>query len=299
MEEKLRSSDDTITKNLNRVAHEQSDLLELRSIELSELADRALITVSELLVPDMGVYEILSAIFECITDCSNCVSDFSVEDKVVLSKYLARELLKNGFTERDFFDIALHDSTVTYVKNPYADEAYEVFSEELSDARVKYSRDFAECTRMLYNREVSYCLFPLEEKGGTRLPTVAELIYRNDLKINSITPVFGPDNSLDLKYALVSNHFTVPERTDEDDRYLEIRVPKSDSTHLSELLFSAELFGHTVYRVDTQFFAGELSEDMYFSIVIRDNDELFLPLLVYITLFVHEYNLIGMYKNLE
>ena len=299
MEEKLRSPDNAIAVNLNRVKGKQSDLLELRSIELSELADRALYEVTELNIPDMGVYETLSLILENIYAIGDFENSFSAEDKAVLSRHIALGLLKIGFEERDFFDTAWHDATVTYVKNPYADEAYEVFSEELADARVKYSRDFAECTRLLYNKDVSYCLFPLEEKGGTRLPTVAELIYRNDLKINSITPVFGPDNSLDLKYALVSNHFTVPEHNDEDDRYLEIRIPKTDTARLSELLLAAELFGHTVYRVDTQFFAGELSEDMFFSIVFRDNDELFLSLLVYINLFVNEYNLIGMYKNLE
>ena len=299
MEEKLRSPDNAIAVNLNRVKGKQSDLLELRSIELSELADRALYEVTELNIPDMGVYETLSLILENIYAIGDFENSFSAEDKAVLSRHIALGLLKIGFEERDFFDTAWHDATVTYVKNPYADEAYEVFSEELADARVKYSRDFAECTRLLYNKDVSYCLFPLEEKGGTRLPTVAELIYRNDLKINSITPVFGPDNSLDLKYALVSNHFTVPEHNDEDDRYLEIRIPKNDTARLSELFLAAELFGHTVYRVDTQFFAGELSEDMFFSIVFRDNDELFLSLLVYINLFVNEYNLIGMYKNLE
>ena len=310
MKEKLISPDGAITLNLKKIAKEQSELLELRQMELSDLADEALLGLKDVLNSDIGIYEVLCEISENVNlgspdeDASDKtwfsgIVKRCAEDKAYFSEYLAKRISTLGVKEQDFFDLSEHRPTVTYVKNPYADEAYDVFSVELDDARVKYSRDFAECTKLLYNKEVSYCLFPLEEKGGTRLPTIGEIIYRNDLKINSITPVFGPDNSLDLKYALVSNHLTVPDKTEEDDRYLEIRIPKSESVYLSDLLFAAELFGHTVYRVDTQSFQEEESTEMFFNVVVRDNNELFLALLVYITLFVDEYNLIGMYKNLE
>ena len=193
MEEKLRSPDNAIAVNLNRVKGKQSDLLELRSIELSELADRALCEVTELNIPDMGVYETLSLILENIYGFGDFENSFSAEDKAVLSRHIALGLLKIGFEERDFFDTAWHDATVTYVKNPYADEAYEVFSEELADARVKYSRDFAECTRLLYNKDVSYCLFPLEEKAVRAFPLLqslyTEMILRSILLLRFLVRI--------------------------------------------------------------------------------------------------------------
>ena len=95
-----------------------------------------------------------------------------------------------------------------------------------------------------------YCLLPLEEKGGIRLASVSQMLYRSDLRIASVTPVYGYGEETGLTYALISRGFCIPPVQGEDDRYLELRLPK-DTCPLSELLMAAEIFGARVYRIQT------------------------------------------------
>ena len=140
---------------------------------------------------------------------------------------------------------------------------------------------------------------PLEERGGARLAAVAELLFREDLKINSVTPVFGFEGLADMKYALVSKHFTVPDIFPDDDRYLEIRIKADSNVSVSELFSAAESLDSYLYRINTLTFTTEDGEAQYYSVVFRDDGKDFSPLLVYLTLFSGAYTPIGIYKNLE
>ena len=305
MEESLRAKNRIIASNLDFLREGEERCERLRAMELSSVADDAVEYMSRLFSEGLGIYEALSCLSDELSLASSDGADSpeleirSTRDKASFSQMLANEMAKGGVEETDFLWSEELPAEFTYVRNAYSDEAYDVLSQDFDDPRVRYSRDFAECARLLYTGEVSYCLFPIEEKGGTRLPTVAELIYRYDFKVNAITPVFGPDDSMDLKYALVSNRFTVPQRGADTDRYLEIRVPSSSTIPLSSVLAAVSLLGHTVYRVDTQSLPTEGGVSSHFTVVIRDEGRDFLPLLVYLTVFCEGYAPIGIYKNLE
>ena len=220
-------------------------------------------------------------------------------DRAVIASLLSRYFEERGFSESDFLMGEDMPETFTYVKNVFADEAFDVLSQDFEDSRVRYSRDFSECVKLLLSGEVSYCLLPFEERGGMRLPTVEELIFRNDLKISSVTPVFGPDGTQDLKYALVSDRFNLSRFTPEDDRYLEIRISESDNPSLADIMSAASFFGHTVYRVNTLSLTKDEREGQLFSIVFRAEGNNFSPLLTYLSLFLPNYFIVGIYKNQE
>ena len=118
----------------------------------------------------------------------------------------------------------------------------------------------------------------------------------NDLKINSVTPVFGPDGTADIKYALVSGSFTVPDRRYTDDRYLEVRIGISSS---ADLFFAVEYFGMSIYRVNTFTIDNEGESESYVCAVIKEGKTEFTPLLTYLTLFTEDVVPVGIYKNLE
>lgn len=314
-EERIFSPCDTTRKNLNRIYCETDVLSELRLFELSDIVSSLLPVLSELRSSGLGAYEMLSCIggdvlpncekekdeaFEPFKKILASLSKREREaERAAFSLLLAGEFLSLGISERDFLVSESRDNSFTYVKNTLADEAYDVFAEEFDDPRVKYSRDFQECARLIASDSVAYALLPFEERGGTRLNSVSELIWRYDLKVNKVTPVFGPDGSADMKYALVSRSFTVPDRSDGDDRYLEIRVSQRSDTEPSELLGVFSMLGHSVYRVNTETFRDEGEGETFFSIVVRDDGRDFVSLLVYLTLFVTDYYPVGIYKNLE
>ena len=185
------------------------------------------------------------------------------------------------------------------MKNPLADEAFDVFSQDFDDPRVRYSKTLNEAARAVSSGEVEYALLPLEEKGGARLSSIAAIMFREDLKINSVTPVFGFEGLADMKYALVAKHFSIPEQLPDDDRYLEIRLRTDSSVPLSELFLTADMMGVSLYRVNTISFDTDDGPIPYYSIVFRDGEKDFSSLLVYLTLFSGSYTPVGIYKNLE
>ena len=121
---------------------------------------------------------------------SDFVSSF---DRAELATLFVDRLRSSGIeiAPRDLLPSEERDGRIVYVKNALADEAYDVFTADLDDARVSYVASFKEAADAVADGEASYCLLPLEERGGSRLAPVSDIIFRRDLRICAITPVFG------------------------------------------------------------------------------------------------------------
>lgn len=303
--------------NIAKLADRQSRLEEQRLCEISEIVSSATEFVLSMLGEGYGIYEILSLISEGFFEGGidvhtkalpenekilfSYLKMLNANDKVVFSMMLFDRLTKMNIsvTENSFLETAEGDETFTYVKNPLADEAFDVFSQNFKEPKVKYSKNLSDAAKAVSMGEVEYALLPLEERGGARLAAVASIIYREDLKINSVTPVFGYEGLADMKYALVAKHFSLPEEQPDDDRYLEILLRADSSIPLSELFSTADILEIALYRVNTISFDTEDGPTPYYSIVFRDEGKDFSSLLVYLTLFSGAYTPVGIYKNLE
>ncbi len=303
--------------NLSLLSKEESIISERRICELSELADLFVRFSAELLSEGFGILEILSFISEEFKLSENniheaamqenrhrlemCEALTSLSDRAVFAELLTDRMNSFGIkvTEGSFLPDGNSAERFTYVKNPYSDEAYDVFSQDFSDPRLKYSATFKDAVRDVLEGESSYALLPLEEAGGTRLPTVAELIYRNDLKINAVTPVFGPDGSSELKFALLSEGLTPPPLRADDDRYLEIRISAHSPSVLTGAVLAAEMYGAQIYRINTAFFTSDGRQDKFYTVVFHADGYDFTKLFVYLTLFTDDFTPVGMYKNFE
>lgn len=314
-EDILFSTDEAVLSNLERLSREHSVLSEQRLLELYGIALPMAEATLDLFRDGLEVYEALSVISEMLTFGEYSFSEHNTDahrpivekgidtlkntDRAYLTELYIRALTERGrrFTEGDFLSECPMPETFTYVRNSFSDEAYDVFSQDFRDPKVRYSQTFKDAAAAVLRGEVTYCLLPLEEKGGARLPTVSEIIFRNDFKISSVTPVFGPDGNADLKYALVSRAFTVPRRNKDDDCYLEIRI--GSDVPLSEVLYAVDYFGMSVYRVNTVTFDTEGESETYFSLVIKDMGRSFSAFLAYLTLFIRDFVPMGIYKNLE
>lgn len=310
-------ANDITAANISKISEKQSYIEEQRICELSELADSAVDFAVRMKEDGYGIYEILSLIAEgvCIDGkafhselqkenaerISSYIQMVSAYDKIIFSELFLEKIKSRGFvlSELDFLPTESGKETFTYVKNPLADEAYDVFSQEFSNPTVSYSRNLSEAAKAVSGGEYEYALLPLEERGGSRLSAVAAILFKEDLKINSVTPVFGFEGLADMKYALVSKHFSVPEFLADDDRYLEIRLRADSSISTSELFFAADALGCSVYRVNTISFDTEDGPLPHYSVVFRDIGKDFTELLVFLTVFSGAYTPIGIYKNLE
>lgn len=317
MDEYAFSPSEVTLENLRELSARAGLGSEARLYELFDVADEAAEYSVALLESDVDVPELLSMLAEGLRDkfCSperiaGGSASVAVRDADIATSVLDRarftelylERLReraHPFSERDFLGIAEEGRLYGYVKNQFSDEAFDVLTEELPDPRVRYYKSFGDCAAALASGEVDHILLPLEERGGVRLPTVAELIYRYDFKINSVTPVFGLGGDADIKYAEISRRFRHSEGREGDDRYLELRVPASDGSQLSELLLAASALGMSAYRVNTHTIDFEGERVSYFSLVLRCGSAGISPMLTYLALFAEDFVPVGVYKNLE
>ena len=311
------NADSLIMNNLSRLFTEQSVLEERRICEIKELIDALINGVRFEFGLDLSAYEFLSVLSERINLTTHEIHRDALKidldrlssfarllcsaDKLIFCDLIVEQARREFTTlkEEDFLLCEDQEETFIYVKNAFADEAYDVFSQDFTDPRVKYAIDFKSALKSLENENIGYFIIPFEERGGRRLQTVDELIFRNDLKVNAVTPVFGFDGLADMKYALVSKRFSKLSREIDDDCYLEIRIPADSDVSLSELLVVSEGFGLSVYRTDTAYFENDQDIKRFYSIVFRSEKGNFTRLLVYLTLFTGNYSIVGLYKNLE
>jgi hypothetical protein len=299
--------------NLSVLTDSGARLTERRACEISELADTAVRFSLELFSSGMGIYEILSLLSEGLIGIgrgespselalSDAYGSFvSAFDRAELATLLVDRLRLAGVSvgASDMLPEVSGDERIIYVKNALADEAYDVLTENFRDPRVSYAKSFKDAVDSVVSGDATYCLLPLEERGGTRLSLVSELIFRHDLRICCITPVFGYEGNADMKYALMALGYSVPELAPDDDGYLEIRIRAEEDGTLAELLSVASYLGISVYRINTLTFDTDGVTDGFHEIVFRSDKGDFTQLLVYLTLFSPAFIPIGMYKNLE
>ncbi len=311
------SENEQTKQNMIYLSEQQAICAEKRICELSELVFDASRAARVLSNDGYGIYEILGMLIEgsCFDfgfggeislpenrdRIISYINSIESKDKALFSEMLTESLIAENIAvaESDFLQNEKSEETFIYVKNRLADEAFDVFSQDFDDPRVSYAASFKEAARAVSLGICEYCLLPLEERGGARISGIASLLFAEDLKIDSVTPVFGLDGSADMKYALVSRKFSVPEICEDDDRYLEIRMAADSTKTLADVFAAAQALSVEIYRVNTVAFDTEDGRIPYFSIVFRKNGESFSSLLVYLTLFCSSYTAVGIYKNLE
>lgn len=317
MNEKIFDFSSVTGDNIKAISECQSLDCERRICELSELCASVADTAETLFSDGLGIYEILGLLSERLTDSGSFAHSFALlenaarlgayfsllnsYDRALFAELFCEKLEGRGVRvcEKDFLPTDSEDGSIVYVRNRLADEAYDVFSAELDSPTVSYVSSFKDAARAVSEGSAEYCLLPLEERGGARLAGTSSLIFAEELKINSVTPVFGFDGSADMKYALISKHFTVPTEEEGDDRYLEIRLPADVGITLSELFAASGTLGVSVYRINTLYFDSGEGDMPYYSIVFRNRGSNFSRLLVFLTLFCSSYTAVGIYKNLE
>ncbi len=298
-----------IKQNLDALSASCHREAELRLCEWASLAESVADCYADWLSDGLTPMEALAAISSAMDEeqppfgygTDSRFAFVRAYEQVSFCQMLADLLTRRGMAllEADFLPSEATSPAVAYVKNPYADEAYDVFAAEMPDLAVRYVSSFDEGVRQLLSGDVGYCLLPLEESGGLRLSTVERLLYRYDLRIGRVTPVFGPDGTADLRYALVCQTASAGPYSAEDDRYLELRLPLSGERALSELSVVAEVFSLSVYRLQTVSFGEGEDRDSYLSAVLCGQGRDFCAVLLYLSIFCREATVVGLYRNLE
>ena len=304
-------------ENLRSITSSCTNEFEERVCELAMLADAVASGVSALSSEGMSLYDAMTALTEeldlfadsektesyALTDryCKAFRGSIRDLDKLVFSELLCEKLKDRGYsvTERNFLVSEDCESLIAYVRSTLTDEAYDVFSQELDDPRILYVGNTREALRSVADGECGYCIVPFEEKGGARVLGVFSAIASFDLKIVGVTPVFGPEGTADVKYALVSRGFRELSRTEDDDFYLELLISSDSRMSLGGLLSTAESFGYSAYNIGSVEYELDGERISAVSVALRDGGRDFSAFLMLLTAFADDYTAIGFYKNIE
>ena len=315
-EESYFSPSEVYYSDLAELSARESRNDELRISELALIADDAARVSAELYSEGLSPCEIACAISGGDVFDAPLVSDVmeanrtyierlsslrSVADKAEFSKLYLEACKKRGLVicSRDFFAAEDTDETFTYVKNPLSDEAYDVLSQDFADPRVYYADSFKDACSSVAEGKTGYCILPFEEKGGSRISSISEMIYKHQLKVTALTPVFGFEGNADMKYALVCRSVIIPELSEDDDGYAELMLPRGSGTVLTELLVAAHMLSLLPYKVATVSVGSEDGERDYYSVILKDDEAALDRLTVFLCLFYPECEIFGIYKNLE
>ena len=315
-DEKLFEFNSTSYANIEDILRDMGSLHELAVCEMSFAADAVAKSISDMLDEGMTINEIASVLAEEVSmpgalpkentpsitseNVKSFLSYASNLNKAMFAQLLEKKLSERGIyvSESDYLPEVKSEQTFAYVRNTLSDEAFDVFSQEFSDPRIVYADSFRDACQMVADGKAGYCILPFEEKGGTRISTIASLVSSMDLKVAAITPVFGLEGNADVKYALIGRGFTSPEKDEFTDRYLEIDVSRSNSLSRGDIISAAEYLSLSLFSVNTSSY-NAVDGDFTYTLIFKDGRKTFSEFLTYLSIFVGAYSPMGIYKNIE
>lgn len=184
---------------------------------------------------------------------------------------------------------------IAYMKNPYADEAYEALSPALSSTTVSYTDSYRAACEDVATGDADFCILPYENAGG-EISTTEALAERYALCRVQSCRVFHADGTDVTHFALYGKDF-LP--IDEGAACtLLYRFPYD-----KEELLARHFAALGAFSVNAAHFCARRNEDedspMRAHVTARIPKKALIPFLTYLTVFVRDSVICGLYKENE
>ncbi len=182
---------------------------------------------------------------------------------------------------------------VAYFRNPYTDEAYEIFCEQLPSPTVQYTDSFRLSCEAVYDGSASFCILPIANTEG-ELSTFTDMADELELVRVALCRIFHADGTDVTHFALYAKAFFFP---GDEDRHLRFSVPLQGAQEIACLMSALSLLGTEPITL-----SGKDSEDgehTLLSLVCRVSAESCIPLLTYLTVFADGWRFLGLYRDLS
>lgn len=190
-------------------------------------------------------------------------------------------------------DAPLH--RIAYVRNPYTEEAYEIFTREDGEATLLYTDGFSEACQAVTDGQADFCILPFENSSGP-LGSFQDMAARFSLTVTALCRVFHTDGTDATRFALLSKK-PLPSRGG-DMPCIRFSFSVEDGGILAEHLTALSACGATVTSLsslpDT---IGKTS--LSCTLTLRcTREDAFLPL-AYLYTFTDFPRLLGFYEEIE
>ena len=193
--------------------------------------------------------------------------------------------------ESELNSIKNAQSLLSYVQNPYSDEALLRLCGTVP--QVHACRSFSELSDDISSGISDSCVIPIENTSDGKLMSFYSIIDRLELKIIRTCDIESSDGSQATRYALLARNPSCPKSGGE--YYLELSMT-TDGHSLSDLLSAASRMNLCISRIDSVPQRYDESILIHYP-VLRGQCEDLLCFMLYIELERSDCTLLGMYNN--
>ncbi|MBQ9117422.1 MAG: hypothetical protein IJY04_10395 [Clostridia bacterium] len=194
------------------------------------------------------------------------------------------------------------DARIAYLRNPYSDTAYRVFSDVIEKASVTYPRDFTSVCEEVYYGRCRYCILPIETSDEGGLSGFRRLVSKYELCPILSCSVSSGGGSQTTRSALFSKNI---ERLSVSGNPLvkterevfSFRLNAPEETSLMKTIKAMHIYGLRLLKVDStpvSWDEGRYSFEFYAEC---DGGNIS-AMLLYLELEIPEYTPIGYYSQI-
>ncbi|MBR2460743.1 MAG: hypothetical protein IKB34_05905 [Clostridia bacterium] len=195
------------------------------------------------------------------------------------------------------------NARIAYLRNPFSDTAYRVFSEAILNASVSYPRDFNSVCEEVYYGRCKYCILPIETSDEGGLSGFRRLITKYELCPVLSCSVSSGGGSQTTRFALFSKNI---ERLELSDRKgvtkereifsFRLNAPTEDS--LVKTVKSMHIYGMRLLKVDSIPVSWDEGHYSFEFSAECDSGDIH-AMLLYLALEIPEYTPIGLYSQIK
>ena len=315
---------DTVAYNLSKLRHRGISVSERR---LAHIDEAAKILSKELAESGITVFEndafmsayrgfTRSAFFDdsdTLTDGVLCENERAVradlrEDAVNSAIFLCSAIcqqMKDNGAPLGFFDFFPQNSDtvsgarIAYLRNPYSDMAFRIFSEVIKNPSVSSPRDFAGVCEEVYYGRCRYCILPVETSDEGALSGFRRLVAKYELCPVLSCSVATASGTQTTRFALFAKNMEriADKKTAERISGREVfsfRLDAPTEENLNKTVKALHMYGLRTMTVNSTPVAWD--EGRYsFEFSAECNNGDLNAMLLFLTLEVPEYTPIGLY----
>ncbi len=259
--------------NLGRLKKQKYSVDTRRAAHIRELARS--------LVPYIPIDEDSSELFRPLYNEMTDKLDLSQKERAILCHHLTQE---NRISQQLLsLKAPKKKCTVSYVKNPLSDLAYDSFSGFFEKTTVSYASDFISGLEDVYHSVTDYVILPVYSEKSGRMKSFCDMADKYEMKKVLTCRVYSNAEETETEFALFSKSC---ERFSgkRNNVFFEFSIPESK---ILKSMICADTLGYNVTSVNTY----ESRADICFEITGGDAD----PLCIYLMLELPGYTVKGIY----
>ncbi len=220
---------------------------------------------------------------------SNALQMIRFYDEAVLAEILVRRIRKRNetFSYRQLVSMETKTGKISYVRNAYTDEAWDIFSMSFDRASVVFAETYEEACAEVLNENANYCILPFRDTNGDYHKASLSMLDIHALSVADVVTVTDGEDA-PMQFALCGKH---PIQLPADYKLL-LSLPDRWMIQMDEVTYVMSHFNMQI----TEFTTRHNSRDIIFTLHGTQDPTAFF---VWLELFAAGYQIIGIYSDTE